>query len=374
MRPPRIVAATLVTCAALLLGACTSDDTPPRPRDTTTATTTPTTPEPETPPGRAPVWLCRPDMRANPCEGDLDTTVVAADGTRTREAFRPAADPAFDCFYVYPTVSEAPRTNAPLRVTPELEYVVRAQAALFARECRVFAPVYRQLTLQGLITGFADSEARDLAQTDVVNAWHQYLRRWNDGRPFLLLGHSQGTFALTTLVAEEIDDDPALRDRMVSAMLLGGAVTVLPGESAGGVFDNVPACGSLAQTGCVVAYNTFAQMPSNPSLFGRAGEGQQVLCVNPAAPGGGRGLLTPYVPVESPDGRVTGFTAYEDAVTARCREGDGASWLGVRADDRLPDEVTTSEVGPAWGLHRVDVNIALGDLVDLAAAQAATMR
>jgi hypothetical protein len=321
------------------------------------------------------VWLCRPGLRANPCEGDLDTTIVAADGTRSREAFRPARDPVFDCFYVYPTVSDASGTNAPLRVTPELERVVRAQAALFGRECRVFAPVYRQLTLLGLVTGsFADQDARDLAQADVVDAWHQYLERWNDGRPFLLLGHSQGTFALTTLVAEEIDDDPALRDRMVSAMLLGGAVTVLPGESSGGVFDNVPACGNPTQTGCVVAYNTFVQTPPNPSLFGRAGEGQQVLCVNPAAPAGGSASLTPYVPVESPDGRVTGFTAYEDAVTARCREDDGASWLDIRAGDRLPDEVTASATGSAWGLHQADVNIALGDLVDLAADQAATMR
>ena len=320
------------------------------------------------------MWLCRPGMRANPCEGGLDKTVVATDGTRTREALRPARNPVFDCFYVYPTVSEAPRTNAPLRVTPELEHVVRAQAALFGRECRIFAPVYRQLTMQGLMTGgFADQGARDLAHTDVVNAWHHYLDRWNDGRPFLLLGHSQGTFALTTLVAEEIDDDPALRERMVSAMLLGGVVTVSAGEPAGGVFENVPACASATQSGCVVAYNTYTEAPPNPSLFGRAGEGQQVLCVNPAAPAGGSGSLTPHIPVESPDGRVTGFTAYENAVTARCREGDGASWLDVRADDRLPQDVTAPTLGPAWGLHRADVNIALGDLVDLAARQAATL-
>jgi hypothetical protein len=314
-------------------------------------------------------------MRANPCESDLDTTVVAADGSRERQPFRPARQPAFDCFYVYPTVSTAARTNAPRRVTPEVVEVARSQAALFGRECRLFAPVYRQVSLQGLITGgFADPEARALALSDVSAAWHEYLDRWNDGRPFLLLGHSQGAFALTSLIDEEIDDDPALRERMVSAMLPGGSVTTAAGEDAGGSFDNVPACRSSAQTGCVVAYNTFASQPSSLSLFGRAGEGEQALCVNPGAPSGGKAALTAYVPVQTADSTVTGFTAYEDAVTAGCRFAGGASWLQARPRRALPSQLTQSPLGPAWGLHRVDVNIALGDLVDLAATQAAAMR
>jgi hypothetical protein len=314
-------------------------------------------------------------MAEDACRGDLDTTVIGADGSRTTEPFRPARDPAFDCFYVYPTVSSARRTNAPRRVTAELRYVARSQAALFGSQCRVFAPVYRQVTLQGLGSGgFADPVARATAYADVVAAWKEYLQRWNNGRPYLLLGHSQGTFALTSLIAEEIDDDAALRERMVSALLVGGAVTVASGERTGGSFDNVPACASATETGCVVAYNTFTQAPPNPSLFGRALEGQQVVCVHPAAPAGGSATLTPYVPVEDADGSVTGFTAYADAVTARCRRGDGATWLHVRADGTLPGELFTQAPGAAWGLHQVDVNIALGDLVALAATQFAALQ
>ena len=70
-------------------------------------------------------WLCRPGLEDSPCEGNLATTVVATDGTRTREPFRPAADPAFDCFYVYPTVSTAKTRNAPKTSAPEIVRVAR---------------------------------------------------------------------------------------------------------------------------------------------------------------------------------------------------------------------------------------------------------
>ena len=46
------------------------------------------------------VWLCRPGMTNNVCAGDLDATVLAPDGTRSTEVFRPAANPKIDCFYV----------------------------------------------------------------------------------------------------------------------------------------------------------------------------------------------------------------------------------------------------------------------------------
>jgi hypothetical protein len=70
---------------------------------------------------------------------------------------------------------------------------------------------------------------------------------------------------------------------------------------------------------------------------------------------------------------VQGFTAYPDAVGARCRTGDGATWLHVRPDETLPAELTTAALGAGWGLHRLDVNIALGELISLAAAQAASL-
>ena len=95
-------------------------------------------------------WICRPDLDDDACR-DLDVTTVAADGPREVEEREPADDPPVDCFYVYPTVSQDPGVNSDMEVGPDDNETttVIAQAAQFARTCRVFAPIYRQVTLAG---------------------------------------------------------------------------------------------------------------------------------------------------------------------------------------------------------------------------------
>jgi pimeloyl-ACP methyl ester carboxylesterase len=318
------------------------------------------------------LWLCGPDAEDDACVGDLDATVVGADGARTVEPFTPAEDPPVDCFYVYPTVSQADTRNAPLEITSAEREVARVQAARFGEVCRVVAPVYRQVTVQGLLTGgFRDTEARDLAFGDVLSAFNDHVA--SSDRPFVLLGHSQGAQELTRLVAERIEGDPDLAPRLVSALLIGGEVTVPVGEDVGGSFATVPACRAPDQTGCVVAYNSFAETPPVFALFGRAGDGREVLCVNPAALDGGAAPLTPYLPTATVDGFATPFATAAGAVTGECRTEGAASWLqvDVDADLRAAADAGGADLGPAWGLHVGDVNLALGDLVELVRAQTA---
>ena len=384
--------------AAVVVGlgltACTSSDGAAPASSPAFPTTTPssptTSPPPTSPPTASPtpdvgpvehptLWLCRPGMADNPCEGGLDATVVAADGSRSREPFVPAVDPPADCFYVYPTVSQARTRNAPLRATEAETDVARIQAARFAASCRLYAPVYRQITRKGLVEGgFSDAAARDLAYADVRSAFADYLARFNRGRPFVLLGHSQGATVLVRLVQEEIDGDAALRAQLQSALLLGGGVWVPPGRDVGGSFRQVPACGSATQTGCVVAYATYEGRPPADGLFGRSSATQRALCVDPSRLLGRGGRLLPYLPTTTLVGAeplttpapTTGFTAYPAAATARCASTPGFSWLDVRFLSG-PGAMPTLPQGNGadWGLHRVDVTIALGDLVDLVARQ-----
>jgi hypothetical protein len=339
------------------------------------------------------VWLCRPGLTRNPCAADLTTTVVGRNGSIRVEHAAPARRPPVDCFYVYPTVSVQPTVNANVRVDPQERGAAVAQASRFSQDCRVYAPVYRQVTLRGLLTpGGITPGAALTAYASLRAAFADYLAHYNHGRGIVFVGHSQGASLLIALLRREVDGRPALRRRLVSALLLGGNVTVAKrGAKARGDFAHIPACRSATDTGCVVAYSTFASEPPPDALFGRVGQGLnpwartqgaglQVLCVNPAAPGGGAAPLDAYFPVASIGLRArvkTPWVAFPGAYTARCESAGGATWLQV---SRLPGEKAPgvkrlgSIVSPAWGLHVADVNLALGDLVDLVRRQAAAYR
>jgi hypothetical protein len=341
------------------------------------------------------VWLCRPGLADNPCESSLETTVVSADGTSTAESAVPAEDPPIDCFYVYPTVSSQTTVNADLEIDPEQTAIAIQQASRFSQVCRVYAPMYRQMTLSAINSGTGDTlEARTLAYGDVLSAWKDYLANYNQGRGVVLIGHSQGPFMLTRLITTEIDPDPSLRGLLVSALLIGGNVIVAAGEDAGGDFQNIPACRSADQTGCVVAYSSFDREPSADAFFGRVGTGPtakeltgenlQILCVNPADLSGGTGPLLPYfgtakfpgalgMVLPTPPAVPTPWLAYPGLYTAHCESVGGATWLQIDTTDVAGDQrpAVYQTLGPGWGLHLFDVNIALGNLVDLVRQQEA---
>jgi hypothetical protein len=197
----------------------------------------------------------------------------------------------------------------------------------------------------------------------------------------VLIGHSQGTFILRSLIANEIDPSRKLRHRLVSAILLGGNVTVADGSDAGGDFDHVRACHSKAQLHCVVAFSTFDAAVPADSLFGRTTDpGLHVLCTNPAALGGRSAALRTIEPSKpfAPDTtigaatRLVGipttdtdarFIQFNGAYSGQCSSGNGANVLQIEPNGAAPDlrAIPTAE----WGLHLTDANIALGDLVGM---------
>jgi hypothetical protein len=334
-------------------------------------------------------WLCGPMVAAskNPCLLSPATTSIDASGTRTVIPPPPIAAPQIDCFYVYPTVSTETTLNANLAIQPAETFVAKAQASRFSQACRVFAPMYRQVTLaglfnvNGLLSGTGASKGQRVAYAGVLAAWKDYLARYNKGRGFVLVGHSQGSAMLRELIRKVIDPNPTLRRHLVSAILAGGNVLVPTGKLVGGDFQHIPGCQSASQIGCVVAYSTFNATPPADSLFGRTTvAGDQVLCTNPAALGGGSAALSPYIPTSGAfaslaDGvTATAWTTYPGLLTAKCETQGGATWLNVTEHLAAGDSRPTIEEidGPAWGLHIYDVNIALGNLVELVSTEAGT--
>jgi hypothetical protein len=345
-------------------------------------------------------WLCRPG-RQDACAADLTTTIVEASGKLKQEKF--AADPKapIDCFYVYPTVSLDPTPNSDMIAGPEENRVVQHQLARFASKCRVYAPLYRQVTLTALrarMSGKPMTADLALGYNDVLDAWKHYLEHDNQGRGVVLIGHSQGSGVLTQVIRNEIDGKP-VQERLISALLLGTNLTVPKGKDVGGAFKSIPLCRAANQTGCAIAYVTFrADMPPPAnSLFGRVqGNDLAAACTNPAALGGGGGALhaylgtgrsgsaaeprpwvttgvTPAQPINTP------FVSVPGLLTAECVSNEKGSYLAVtvhgnpadpRTDEIAGDVVTNGQVQANWGLHLIDAHVAMGNLVEIVGQQA----
>jgi hypothetical protein len=302
---------------------------------------------------------------------DLATEVDNASGERSVQESAAVPESPFDCFYVYPTVSSEPGPNADLTVQAAEIGVARDQASRFSAVCRVWAPMYRQVTTAALFSGGV--VALNAAYASLLSDWQYYLNNENKGRPIIFIGHSQGAAMLIRLLAEQVDPDAAVRSRLVVAILAGGNLQVPSGQTAGATFKNIPLCTSLQDPGCAIAYSTFGSEPPQNALFGRPGMGvslmslqltsvgQQVACVNPASIPGGTGNLAPYF---LRSGAVPWVT-YPALYDATCQSSGGATWLQVtilkRPGDTRP--VVTAYPGPDWGYHGSDINLALGNLV-----------
>lgn len=332
------------------------------------------------------VWLCKPGMASNPCEIPQDTTYMEPGGAE-RVVTPPNGPREIDCFYVYPTVSNQLTPNANKDRDPELESIAKYQAARFSQQCRVFAPIYRQATLASIATGNVGASGvdRELAYGDVLEAWREYLAIENGGRGVVLIGHSQGTGVLRRLVREEVEPTPSQRRLLVSALLIGGNVTVAEGQLVGGDFQRTPLCTGEAELGCVVVYSTFFEDPPADARFGRAAPGLEVACTDPRPLAGLQEPLRIVTPSEPfapgpilagiivtalgpPPSAETTWVSPPDRSDGACRKINGAHVLrldplpGSRRPMWYPD--------PTWGTHLVDVNIALDQLVALVARQA----
>ncbi len=343
------------------------------------------------------VWLCFPGRSPDPCTPGLSTTVYTPTLKRIRvEHPKAVKHPAIDCFYVYPTVSGQPTGNSNLQIDPEERSIALYQAARYSQECRVFAPMYRQVTLAAIpgIGKPTTTPNQKIGLADVRSAFHTYLAKYNDGRGFVLIGHSQGSFVLRSLIAKDVDPKASVRRRLVSAILLGGNVLVKRGSDVGGDFKHIPACHRASQIGCVIAFSTFDQPVPTGSLFGRpvpilgtkTPPNDVVLCTNPASLGEGSGLVDPIFPsapfdpksalaagiailgIKAPTPPTVWWSA-PGSYAARCSSANDANVLEITPRDGA----LTPNPSPnaTWGLHLMDANIALGNLISIVGKEAA---
>ena len=336
-------------------------------------------------------WLCLPG-RSDPCSVTLKTTDLDPSGYGKPSATTAEIDAPVDCFIVYPSVSRDGGMNSDLSPGDGEERAsIITQFARFASACRPYAPVYRSMTLGAVsaaATGADVTAPAKIALGDVRAAWKTYLAKYNEGRPFVLIGHSQGSLMLQRLLALDIEGKPAAK-RMKLAIIPGFNVMVPQGKLVGGTFKSTPLCSKPGQTGCVISYVSFRERNAPPpgALFGVADKpGMTVGCVNPGRPG-----ATGWVPLDSywyarsslpvAGGPIvwstegappTPFLHTTGLVSARCVNDGARGYLSIRTNadprDKRTDRVG-GEVGalgfflPGWGMHLIDLNAPQGDLL-----------
>ena len=333
-------------------------------------------------------WLCHPDKADDACDIDLTATLINADGTTETLTHEVAEDPAFDCFYFYPTVSLDETPNSDMTIGDEELSVIAAQFARYSSTCRLFAPLYRQITLSELRRRMAGAESAAnpaMAMSDVRGSWKTYMRDHNNGRGVILVGHSQGANWILELMKQDLLESD-VRDQIIAVHSIG--VTAHKNGN-GDSWKDLPVCASANDTGCLVNYVSFRSNvpPPETSRFGPASEEGRSICVNPTALRG-----TPYADAymstlaAGPEaGSVYGadvstrFVKLPGLISASCTSNDTHDWLEItvnadpedaRIDDIPGDVVIAGMVQKDWGLHLIDVNLFMGDLVALAGSQA----
>ncbi|MCP5432813.1 MAG: DUF3089 domain-containing protein [Alphaproteobacteria bacterium] len=262
-----------------------------------------------------------------------------ADAADTAPAgFAPIPDDAApaDVFFVHPTTYFGKQNwNQPLddaavnQATDERS--IRNQASVFNGCCRIYAPRYRQATFYVFIgQGDAELEGIRRAYVDVKEAFRHYLETWNDGRPFLIASHSQGSRYALWLIQDMVQGTP-LEKQFVNAYVVGYAI---PSEWFSRELTDIGPCERPDQTGCVASWSTYAEgadtSRSRVSIRHRYGdafesnEGKALDCTNPLtwdarSPSAGAGAnigawIYPTTGSQSP-APIPGLTG------ARCEDG-----------------------------------------------------
>lgn len=142
-------------------------------------------------------------------------------------------------------------------------YYASSQASVFEESCNLYVPYYRQFTVNSLVDMIdASPEAmRYVASQDIYNMLDYYFENLNDGRPFILAGHSQGSVWLTVVLEDYMKEHPEYMERMVAAYVIGYSVT----EDYLNANPHLKFAEGADDTGVIISYNT--EGPGNKDAF-----------------------------------------------------------------------------------------------------------
>lgn len=330
-------------------------------------------------------WICKPGQSDDLCAGTIDGQTIPAPGDAVEPlTYTRPSNPPIDCFYLYPTQSTQATPNSNLDKDPEIRRVVVQQARMFSSVCKVYAPMYNQVTNNGN-QGY-DSPEVEVAYASAKAAFQDYLKNYNKGRGFIMIGHSQGSAHTARLIDELVDPNANLRKRFAGAIAPGANIYVPKNKNVGGMYANVPACSETGQLGCLIAYSTYKGDPGASPFFSSLSSGYwiypearpdpdkyEVVCTNPALLDGGNGNLLPLVNFDylfsvPPSEGTAPWRSQPDYYNVSCERSATSHWLNLSLVG-LPGDSRTdlgALVASGNNYHVPEVNLAEGNLLTIA--------
>lgn len=171
---------------------------------------------------------------------------------------------AADVFFIHPTTvyNAQDNWNIPIddmAAVRDIDFILAFFVGVFNAAGKIYAPRYREANMYAFFDDKSTSGVRavELAYRDIERAFLYYAKFYNQGRPFILAGHSQGSMHGLRLLQERIMGSQ-LRERMVAAYLIGGTIPKdIPGTKPSR---------SAADTGVIIGWNTYTK-DGDPSVF-----------------------------------------------------------------------------------------------------------
>ncbi len=154
-------------------------------------------------------------------------------------------------------------------------YYEAAHLSIFSEECNIYAPLY---TPENPIKycDYSEEERETLLRRsvvpDITKAFAYYMNKINNGRPFILVGNSEGAAALL-LMMKDLFDNPLISNNMIAAYLLGTSVTERDMKE----YPFLRFVQQSDDTGVIISWNTEGEKvtANNPYVF------DDTLVINP---------------------------------------------------------------------------------------------
>lgn len=280
-------------------------------------------------------------------ESDAEAEVSGAEGDTAAEAAAAEAAPDYsdaanwayletentdktaDVFFICPSVygGSDDACNMSLSDADTKESFVGAinmEKGIYDADSRFFAPYYRQIGLNVYDMPEADREPYlETAYADIRDAFLYYMNNYNEGRPIVLAGFSQGADMCLRLM-KDLFDDEALTDQLVACYAIGWRIT----EEDVAEYPQLKMAAGESDTGVIVSFNSEAEDITDSLVIP---EGTKTFAINPL------NWKTDSTPADKSQNLGACFTDYSGEITSELPELTGAYIDETRGALKVPD-------------------------------------